>query len=215
MQGGQIGRFDFQTLLLNLTTAISLLSLASFLMDQLALRACPMRAVYRQYKERVSISLSELKQSEDTNLIHRFKEDPNIVDPIPPLLQDAIAAKRQREHDRAIAMGRPVRNKIPRSMSWARAMGLPLVDTITPAATPLTPHYALAYGASVAGGAASVAASQSPIAATSPDGPLLASQSPHEGASPTPHTPHHHGPIVIAGGVPVVVRTNPLASPHA
>jgi hypothetical protein len=58
VQQGNVGSFDFQVMIVNLTAALGLLSVAALLTDIAMTKFCPLRFVYKQYKVRGS-SISE------------------------------------------------------------------------------------------------------------------------------------------------------------
>jgi ATP P2X receptor len=49
-QIGSIGRFDFQALLLSLTSSLALLALAKTVVECLAFQVLPLRFIYKQYR---------------------------------------------------------------------------------------------------------------------------------------------------------------------
>jgi len=64
VQGGKIGVFDFQTLLLTFVSGLGLLAVATLITDQVALRLLPQRAVYQQYKYEPTPDFSEMRSTE-------------------------------------------------------------------------------------------------------------------------------------------------------
>lgn len=94
---GRVGYFDFMTLLINLNVGAGLMGLTYILMDllitQCCLPCCPLRGVYRQFKERRTLDMSDLRKvaAADPTLLarlqERFESDPWIVDPNPKILQ--------------------------------------------------------------------------------------------------------------------------------
>ena len=93
---GRIGYFDFMTLLINLNVAAGLLGLTYIAMDamitQCSLSCCPLRGVYRQFKERKTVDMSDLRKIAAADpaalrkLQERFEADPYVVDPNPEVL---------------------------------------------------------------------------------------------------------------------------------
>lgn len=59
--GAPAGWIAFQTALVNLTTALGLLSVAVLLTDFCMTSCCPLRHIYKQYKERETIDFSDLR----------------------------------------------------------------------------------------------------------------------------------------------------------
>ncbi len=57
---GNVGWPDAQTTLINLTVSLGLLSVAVIVMDIITLWLCPLRNVYAQYKERVTVECVRL-----------------------------------------------------------------------------------------------------------------------------------------------------------
>ena len=98
---GRVGYFDFMTLLINLNVGAGLMGLTYILMDllitQCCLPCCPLRGVYRQFKERRTLDMSDLRKvaAADPAMLARLQEkfetDPWIVDPNPSVLQLALA----------------------------------------------------------------------------------------------------------------------------
>lgn len=50
VQSGELGRFDFQTLLLSVVSGLGLLALSTLVVDVIAIRLMPARAVYKHFK---------------------------------------------------------------------------------------------------------------------------------------------------------------------
>ena len=59
--GGRIGSFFFQTLLINITAGLALLGLSSTILEFIAFSLCPLRGMYRQLKDRETVSITELR----------------------------------------------------------------------------------------------------------------------------------------------------------
>jgi len=114
-QTGAIGTFDFQTLLVNLTVALGLLSVAALLVDAVATKLLPLRALYAQYKERVTVDLSDVKDADDMATLKEFERDPNLVDPVPPILDRLLTAQRRRVEDRAKLLAATLPSTVSRS----------------------------------------------------------------------------------------------------
>ena len=106
---GRVGWLDFQTMLVNLTVGLGLLAFSVVVVEFIAFSCCPLRSVYKQYKERVTVDMSELRRvtegrrEELRSLIERFNEDPFVVDPPPAplamLMRDHERLKKKRSGD--------------------------------------------------------------------------------------------------------------------
>jgi len=62
LQGGQIGRFDVQTTLIQLVSALGLLSVATLAVDFLMLAGLPQRRLYKQFKVEETVDFSDLRE---------------------------------------------------------------------------------------------------------------------------------------------------------
>ena len=99
---GRIGYFDAMTFLINLNVAAGLLGLSYLLMDMLVTQCCPLRSVYRQFKERQTVDISDLRKAarEDpaalSTLLREFEDNPYMVDAPPSALVEAMGAYKPR-----------------------------------------------------------------------------------------------------------------------
>lgn len=88
-----IGGFDLQTLLINLTVSLGLLSVAVSIMDQIALLLCPLRHVYKQYKERQTVDFSDLRKAaahqgkSTVSVLGEFEKRSDLIDPVPAIFE--------------------------------------------------------------------------------------------------------------------------------
>jgi hypothetical protein len=124
VQQGNIGAFDFQTMIVNLTAALGLLSVAALLTDFLMSSVCPLRHVYKQYKVRTTVDFSDLKDAVDVNaLMGRFKMDNSLLDPIPPIFAHALSAKQVGRNDQRIELSPIVRQRASVEAMKHRASG--------------------------------------------------------------------------------------------
>lgn len=89
-QTGEIGAFDFATLLISLTSSLGLLAVASLVVDFMATSVLPLRAVYRQYKKIDSIDVSDMKLDEDDL---RTLAAVDVVNPPPPPILKRLGGK--------------------------------------------------------------------------------------------------------------------------
>jgi hypothetical protein len=105
-QSGFIGNFSIQALLVALTVSLGLLKVATFVVDFCATRVMRMRAIYGQYVTRTSVSLSEVRQADDQGVYAMFAKDPHLVDPVPPVLRQALDGRRRRAAERAALLTR-------------------------------------------------------------------------------------------------------------
>lgn len=98
-QTGRIGVFDIQIFLVNMVVALGLIVLANTIVDFIAIYLCPLRALYSQYAQRVTVSLSDildvLPPHKINEMLREFREDEHLVDPVPPgiLKWQAVAAE--------------------------------------------------------------------------------------------------------------------------
>jgi hypothetical protein len=65
--GGRIGSFFFQTLILNLVSALALLAVSGTVLEFIVFSLCPLRGLYRQLKERETVKISELRKAGKEN----------------------------------------------------------------------------------------------------------------------------------------------------
>jgi len=105
-QSGFIGNFSIQALLVALTVSLGLLKVATLVVDFCATRVMRMRAIYGQYVTRTSVSLSEVRQADDQGVYAMFAKDPHLVDPVPPVLRQALDGRRRRAAERAALLTR-------------------------------------------------------------------------------------------------------------
>lgn len=86
-QTGRIGVFDIQTMLINLVVGFGLLAVANAVVDFIAFNLCPLRTLYSQYANRVTVSLSEILTSLDPGRVKEmladFRDDEHLVDLVP------------------------------------------------------------------------------------------------------------------------------------
>jgi hypothetical protein len=88
-----LGGFDLQTLLINLTVSLGLLSVGVSIMDQIVLLFCPLRNVYRQYKERRTIDFSDLRKvaahrgKSTVSVLGEFEKRNDLIDPTPSIFE--------------------------------------------------------------------------------------------------------------------------------
>ena len=61
--GGRVGSFFFQTLLLNIVAGLALLGLSGLVLDFLAFSWCPLRGLFKQLRERDTVSISQLRRA--------------------------------------------------------------------------------------------------------------------------------------------------------
>ncbi len=96
---GKVGYFNVMLALVNISVSFSLFAVATYIMDYLLLSCCPLRSLYRQYKERTTIDITDLRKAvkERPEAMARLEEllnkDPFIVDPVPAALQRAMGVK--------------------------------------------------------------------------------------------------------------------------
>ena len=103
----RIGYFNLMTLLINLNVAAGLMGLSYLLVDLLITRCslaiCPLRGVYRQFKERRTGDMSDLRKAAAADpralakLQARFESDPYVLDPTPSMLQLVAEAEERGE----------------------------------------------------------------------------------------------------------------------
>ena len=97
---GRVGLFDAMTLLINLNVAFGMLGLSYLIMDcvitQCGTACCPLRGVYRQFKERRTVDMSDLRKAAAADpgalrrIQERFEEDDYVVDPNPDILMGLV-----------------------------------------------------------------------------------------------------------------------------
>jgi hypothetical protein len=67
VQDGSIGRFDFQTMLIQLVSALGLMSVATLVVDMLMLYLMPLRDFYNRYKYQVTEDFSDVRHRLDSS----------------------------------------------------------------------------------------------------------------------------------------------------
>jgi hypothetical protein len=131
-----VGAFDLQTLLVNLTVSLGLLSVAILLVDVCALNCCPLRRVYKSYKERATVDFTDLRRAysseEAAALIKRFETDDSLVDPPPPIFEGVSAIARERRAAAAAAAA----ERAGEGAGSAAALRLPLLGSGAAAPSP-------------------------------------------------------------------------------
>ena len=60
---GRIGNWNTQTLLINLVAAVALLGASAVVLEFVAFSICPLRSMYRQMKDRETVSITELRRA--------------------------------------------------------------------------------------------------------------------------------------------------------
>ena len=65
--GGRIGSFFFQTLLVNLVAGLALLGISSTILEFIVFSLCPLRGLFRQLRDRDTVSISELRLAAKKN----------------------------------------------------------------------------------------------------------------------------------------------------
>jgi hypothetical protein len=72
---------------------LGLLSVGVSIMDQIVLLFCPLRNVYRQYKERRTIDFSDLRKvaalrgKSTVSVLGEFEKRSDLIDPIPSIFE--------------------------------------------------------------------------------------------------------------------------------
>jgi hypothetical protein len=96
---GKVGYFNLMLALINLSVSFSLLAVASYMMDFFMLTCCPLRSLYRQYKERATVDITDLRRATKERpaamreLEALLAADPFVFEPSPPALVRALAAR--------------------------------------------------------------------------------------------------------------------------
>ena len=128
-QSGNIGKFDFATLIISLTASLGLLAVVTLVVDCLATRVLPFRAIYQGYKVYDSVDFSDLAHLGRAELARIRSED--LVNPQPTFLQaiPSIAASRS---SRVLAIQQ-------KTAARAGATGVELAPA-TPAGTVAAPN---------------------------------------------------------------------------
>ena len=93
-QSGNLGRFDFATLLVSLTASLGLLAASTLIVDCLAVRVLPLRAVYNGYKTSNTVDFEELERLRSEDLARIVRED--LVNPKPPFLTEIRSIEESR-----------------------------------------------------------------------------------------------------------------------
>ena len=127
-----VGGFDLQTLLVNLTVSLGLLSVVILVVDFAALTCCPLKRVYRSYKERNTVDFSDVRRAysaeEVSRLLKRFEEDDSLVDPPPAIFEGVSAIARERRAAAAAAAAAEAARD-GAGASAATALRLPLLGS--------------------------------------------------------------------------------------
>lgn len=84
-----------------LPSGLGLLAAAGAATDFVTFSLMPLRSVYSQYQGRTTIDFSQLNEAGDTKqLLQRFKSDPFLIDPVPPIMLEVLAARARRVEER-------------------------------------------------------------------------------------------------------------------
>jgi hypothetical protein len=83
-QSGNIGVFDVQTALVNLTSSLGLLAVAAIIVDFLAGNVMPLKNIYSQYKQIQSVSFDELHVTRED--LQKFAQE-DLVNPKPAFVE--------------------------------------------------------------------------------------------------------------------------------
>lgn len=82
VQTGELGRFDFQTMLLSFVSGLGLLALSTLIVDIIAIRLMPQKMIYRHFKfEETEDMLPEKRVSESSEKSPRSMKNPLLSEP--------------------------------------------------------------------------------------------------------------------------------------
>jgi hypothetical protein len=102
VMSGRLGVFSLQSLLINLTVSLGLLSLATVITDFVAFNLCPWRAMYSQYMLRKTVDMSDVLDAADAQtIVERFRTEDNLIDPVPRVFAELFELKERRQRERA------------------------------------------------------------------------------------------------------------------
>ena len=94
---GKVGYFNFMLALLNLSVSFSLFAVATYIMDFALVTCCPLRSLYRSYKERSTVDVTELRKAIRTQpaamaeLEAMLANDPMAFEPTPLALTKVLS----------------------------------------------------------------------------------------------------------------------------
>jgi hypothetical protein len=95
---GLVGEFNFQQLLFTLTTSLTLLKIATTIVDFLAFNLLPLKFIYKQYRTFDTVDFSEL-----TDSIAAVFRKHDIINPHPDTILSRVAHVRDLETGHAAA----------------------------------------------------------------------------------------------------------------
>jgi len=102
VMSGRLGVFSLQSLLINLTVSLGLLSLATVITDFVAFNLCPWRAMYSQYMLRKTVDMSDVLDAADAQtIVERFRTEDDLIDPVPRVFAELFELKERRQRERA------------------------------------------------------------------------------------------------------------------
>jgi hypothetical protein len=102
VMSGRLGVFSLQSLLINLTVSLGLLSLATVITDFVAFNLCPWRAMYNQYMLRKTVDMSDVLDATDAQtIVDRFRTEDDLIDPVPRVFAELFELKERRQRERA------------------------------------------------------------------------------------------------------------------
>jgi len=102
---GKIGYFAVASLLVTLTVSLGLMSVAVLVTDMCMTQCCRLRHIYRQYQERWTPDFSDLREALDDSILTKFRSDQFLVDPVPPVLSNAMVQHQSRVYQRGTRAG--------------------------------------------------------------------------------------------------------------
>jgi hypothetical protein len=68
-------------------------------------QCCRLRHIYRQYQERWTPDFSDLREALDDSVLTKFRTDQFLVDPVPPVLSNAMVQHQSRVYQRGSRAG--------------------------------------------------------------------------------------------------------------
>lgn len=89
-------QFNLQNALISLSVSFSLVAIATYVMEFAMLNCCPLKSLYRQYKERATVDMTGLRKANRerpeamAELKKRLDDDPYVFEPLPPALIEAL-----------------------------------------------------------------------------------------------------------------------------
>ncbi|KAK3238487.1 hypothetical protein CYMTET_51503 [Cymbomonas tetramitiformis] len=115
IQQGNVGKFDFPTLLLSLVSGLALLAISQTAVDVVALYILPLKSIYRKQKYELSVNFGEVRENKELReLLLNYSEDFEVRRLLSDLQEektvDSTEAERVERHQEIVSTLRELLN---------------------------------------------------------------------------------------------------------